>query len=283
MAARTDIASESPYIKDGSKEGIKSNTQSYEKAAADITRVEIISEQAAQQIGKPKGRYLTVKAYNGGFDTTAECFNERALLLSKEISMLLPKDMSSGVLFAGLGNRQITPDCVGPLAADKILATRHIESGVLKALGELERVSVISPGVLAQTGLESAELIRLIAARISPSLIIVCDAFACSDMENLGCTVQLCDTGISPGSGVHNSRAEISQNTMGIPCIAIGIPTVADISAVSGIKDEVYKGMIITPSRIDTIVSHGAALISLAVNLAVHKQLTIEEINALVG
>ena len=197
--------------------------------------------------------------------------------------MLLPKDMSSGVLFAGLGNRQITPDCVGPLAADKILATRHIESGVLKALGELERVSVISPGVLAQTGLESAELIRLIAARISPSLIIVCDAFACSDMENLGCTVQLCDTGISPGSGVHNSRAEISQNTMGIPCIAIGIPTVAEISAVSGIKDEKYKGMIITPSRIDTIVSHGAALISLAVNLAIHRQLTIEEINALVG
>lgn len=284
MGARTDIASESQYITGGSElEGISKQEESSPDAGLDITRIEIKTDSAAGKIGRPKGRYLTVRASDGSFEAAAECFNERAALLAKEISALLPGDISGGVLFAGLGNRQITPDSVGPLAADRILATRHIESRVLKSLGELKRMSAISPGVLAQTGLESAELIRLISDRIKPSAIIVCDAFACSDMENLGTTIQLCDTGISPGSGVNNSRAEISGKTMGVCCIAVGIPTVADIAAVTSSEDKALKGMIITPSRIDAVVSHGSALIALAVNMAVHKGLTAEEIMALVG
>ena len=283
MAARTDIASESEYILNGTDlQGIERQRHLDEKSMLETDFIRILTADAAEKIGRPMGRYMTFTLTDKSFEADSTLLCARAALIAKHIRSLMPSDMRGGALFAGLGNRRVTPDSVGPLCADRVIATRHLKRTPLKGI-HLNDTAVISAGVMAQTGLESAELIRLIAARISPSLIIVCDAFACSDMENLGCTVQLCDTGISPGSGVHNSRAEISQNTMGIPCIAIGIPTVADISAVSGIKDEVYKGMIITPSRIDTIVSHGAALISLAVNLAVHKQLTIEEINALVG
>ena len=282
MPARTDIASESPYITGGELEGATRYDESAEAAQLSLTRIEIITDEAAQKIRRPKGHYLTLTASSGGFDMP-ECFNERAKLLSREISALLPGDMSGGVLFAGLGNRQITPDSVGPLAADRILATRHIESNMLKALGELAKMSVISPGVLAQTGIESSAIIKMIADEITPSAIIVCDAFACSDIGNLGVTIQLCDTGISPGSGVGNCRAEISRRTTGVPCIAIGIPTVADIAAVTGADTDSSSGMIITPSRIDTIVKHGSSLISLAVNMAVHSRLTADEINALVG
>ena len=106
--------------------------------------------------------------------------------------------------------------------------------------------------------------------------------FACAELDNLAATVQLSDTGISPGSGVNNSRAEISQRTLGLPCIAVGIPTVADIAAVTD-DPAVPKGMIMTPGRIDTVVSRGAALIALSVNLALHRSLTVDEINSLVG
>ena len=284
MPARTDIASESQYIAAGRElDGAVRNDESVQSAQLDITRIEIITDAAARKIGRPRGRYMTLKAADRSFEAEAARFNERARLLSREIAALLPKDMSGGALFAGLGNRQITPDSVGPLAADRILATRHIDSRVLKDLGELAKISVISPGVLAQTGIESALLLRLIAGSIKPSVMIVCDAFACADMGNLGTTVQLCDTGISPGSGVGNCRAEISGRTMGVPCIAIGIPTVADIAAVTCTQDGSLGGMIITPSYIDSVVRQGAALISLAVNMALHPGLTVEEINALVG
>ena len=282
MPARTDIASESPYITGGEPEGAARRDESSEDAQLTLTRIEIITDEASKRVGRPKGRYMTLKTAQGGFDAP-ECFDKRAELLAREIAALLPEDISGGVLFAGLGNRQITPDSVGPLAADRILATRHIESGMLKALGELAKMSVISPGVLAQTGIESAALIRLIADEIKPSAVIVCDAFACSDMGNLGCTIQLCDTGISPGSGVGNCRAELSERTLGVPCIAAGIPTVADIAAVTDSADPALNGMVITPGRIDTIVRHGSALIALAVNMAVHAGLTAGEISALVG
>ena len=273
MSARTDIASESALLSGAaSLSGVKKQQERCESALLDITRIEILSDDAAEKVGKPKGRYLTLRSLDGGFDSEPGCFNERARLLAREIRALLPEDLGAGVLFAGLGNRLITPDCIGPLAADRILATRHIESRALERLGELARVSVISPGVTAQTGLESAEVISLISGRIRPSAVIVCDAFA----------VQLSDTGISPGSGVNNSRAEISSRTLGLPCIAVGIPTVADIAAVTD-DPAVPKGMIMTPGRIDTVVSRGAALIALSVNLALHKSLTVDEINSLVG
>ncbi|WP_028511261.1 GPR endopeptidase [Ruminococcus sp. NK3A76] len=284
MSARTDLASESQYITGGeTPKGVDVKEERSDAARLSITRIEIKTDEASRRIGRPKGRYMTLRASDSSFEAEADCFNERAALLAREIAALLPADMSRGALFAGLGNRQITPDSVGPLAADRILATRHIESHILKELGELAKMSVISPGVLAQTGLESAEIIKMIAQSIDPSVIIVCDAFACSDPENLGTTVQLCDTGISPGSGVGNSRAEISLRTMGVPCIAAGIPTVADIDAVAEKHDAALDGMVITPGRIDTIVKHGSMLISLAVNMAVHSSLTAEEINALVG
>lgn len=283
MSARTDIASESALLSGAaSLSGVKKQQERCESALLDITRIEILSDDAAEKVGKPRGRYLTLRSLDGGFDSEPGCFNERARLLAREIRALLPEDLGAGGLFAGLGNRLITPDCIGPLAADRILATRHIESRALERLGELARVSVISPGVTAQTGLESAEVISLISGRIRPSAVIVCDAFACAELDNLAATVQLSDTGISPGSGVNNSRAEISQRTLGLPCIAVGIPTVADIAAVTD-DPAVPKGMIMTPGRIDTVVSRGAALIALSVNLALHKSLTVDEINSLVG
>lgn len=281
MAARTDIASESEYILNGTDlSGIERRTERCEDALIETDFIKIITDEAAQKIGRPKGRYITFTLGGTGIEGDTALLTKRAAVISAQIKCLLPGDLSGGVLFAGLGNRRVTPDSVGPLAADRVFATRHLKKDFLKGI-TLNRTSVISPGVMAQTGLESAALIRLIAGRISPSAIIVCDAFACCDIEHLGSVISVCDTGISPGSGVNNSRAEISGSTMPAPCIAIGIPTVADIGAVTDSDDKALSGLIVTPSDIDTVVGHGSALISLSVNLAIQPELSPEEILSL--
>ena len=132
-------------------------------------------------------------------------------------------------LVAGLGNQSITPDAIGPLCAQRVFATRHIRQlGNELDMGELTEVSVIRPGVLGQTGIEASDLVKAACSRIDADTVIAVDALACSETHNLGRTIQLTDTGISPGSGVANSRKELSRRTLGADCIAVGIPTVTD-------------------------------------------------------
>ena len=206
--------------------------------------------------------------------------NENAInAVCDELIEFLPKGL---VLVAGLGNTAITPDAIGPKAANGVLATRHIEGEIARSIGldDMRPVAVISPGVLGQTGIETGEIIAGIAKLINPAAVIVIDALASRCLSRLGCTIQMSDTGICPGSGVGNARAEISKKTIGVPVISVGIPTVVD--AVTLAQDltghECEKTvnprgakMIVTPQEIDLLVSRGASTVSMAINYALQQ------------
>ncbi len=267
MGLRTDIAVE--LLKDGaeSDDGI-----SVEKTDFDgiiLTDVVLKSNEAASKVGKPKGRYLTFE--------TESCFDifygdDFCKLLSKSFSGFF--DEKGSVLVIGIGNIKATPDALGPKVAEKILATRHIENITADEIGlrGLRSVSVLSPGVLGQTGVEISEVIKGVICQINPSKIVLVDALAAGDIERLGRTVQISNTGIIPGSGVGNSRIELSRETLGVDCITVGIPTVVDAVTLcrqmTGVNCDVRENFVVTQRNIDLIIENGASIISRALNTA---------------
>ena len=172
----------------------------------------------------------------------------------------------------------------------KVLATRHLRDELdaeeEKFLTSLRRVSAFAGGVLGQTGIESAEIVRAIAAELKPSAIIVTDALACSDISRLGTTIQLSDSGISPGSGVSNSRRELSEAVCGVPVIAVGVPTVVDMHTIvqnlTGEKpDSRLPNMIVTPRDIDRLIERASQLIGFGINLALQPSLDFDDVKGL--
>ena len=184
------------------------------------------------------------------------------------------------VLVAALGNPDITPDALGSLAAGNILVTRHLKKRGEEAFRQFCSLSLCRPGVLGTSGIESAEQVRLFCRNVKPELVIVIDALAGAEAENLCRNVQVSDAGISPGSGVGNDRKELSKRTLGVPVISIGIPTVIDAGFFG---DEKMKGMFVTPKDIDSLVRAGGRLIGYAVNVAMHNGISIAEIDSLLG
>lgn len=247
-----------------------------------VTEIFLKDDSFLKSCGKPRGRYITLST--GSFSRFSENYENIARELAAEIASLVP---DGDVFIAGLGNRDITPDAVGPLVVSEILATRHLKDELTDEdifLKSLRRTSTLAGGVLGQTGIESVEIIKAVCGKIKPSAVIVVDALACSDVNRLGSTIQLTDTGISPGSGVANSRKEISKKTVGVPVIAVGIPTVIDIHTVIknlGSDKSNIPQMMVTPRDIDCIVQRSAHLISDAINLAMHPSLSLSEINSL--
>ena len=198
------------------------------------------------------------------------------VLLSECISEVCRSN--DDTLVIGLGNRDITPDALGPMTADAIFATRHIKrfAGELFISG-MSQVSALTAGVMAQTGLESQELAASVCGTVKPSQVIICDALACSEPSHMGRTIQLCSTGISPGSGVENARAELSKATLGVPTAAIGIPTVSRLMS----DDTRFDSLLVTPKQIDKLVKAGSELISMAINMYLQPGLTGDEIRSL--
>ncbi|MGN1133915.1 MAG: GPR endopeptidase [Oscillospiraceae bacterium] len=285
MSMRTDLAQEAlEYVK--AEEGISKSSHLCDNCNMEVTEIEITSDNTAQQIGKPVGKYITLENKQGCFSFYSNLFNEQAELLKSELIKLM-QDVSS-VLVVGLGNRAITPDRLGPACAEKIFATRHIKRLATDIdTSELSDVTVISPGVMAQTGMEASEIVRSAVDFVKPHAVIAVDALACSDLSHLGTTIQITDTGISPGSGVQNSRKELSGKTLGIPCIAVGVPTVADMNTVAEALDaqncpDDFKTMLVTPKSIDNLITRTAALVSTAINRAFHPTLSDEEITSLI-
>ena len=287
MPIRTDIALEQALHR-APKDlppGVTWRVTALEREQAELTDLCIQTSEAAEALGRPKGRYLTLKALDGTFDRFSEAAGPRAEYLARLIRELCPSH--DRVLAAGLGNRSITPDSLGPLCADKLFATRHLRAYAreldLTGLGEL---AVISPGVLGSTGIEAEEQVKAIAGLVEPDLVTAVDALACCELGHLGRTVQLSTSGISPGSGVSNSRRELSRATLGVTCLSIGIPTVADLGSLYELENgtpapEELKGLTVTPSPIDKLVRNGAELIAEALNLAFLPGLTAEEIRSL--
>ena len=199
------------------------------------SRVKVINEKGAEAIGKPIGNYITIDIKNLKIATTEDIqsFSE---VLTKELKTLIQKHANNkdDILVVGLGNIYVTPDSLGPKVINEIDVTRHILEYMPEAIPENTRsVSAISPGVLGTTGIETLEIIKGIVENIHPKLLIVIDALASRSIERISSTIQLADTGITPGAGVGNTRKDLSKDTLGIPVIALGIPTVVEAATIA--------------------------------------------------
>ena len=266
MSIRTDIALERhDFLKETHKKGVK--VDKWKKENVEIVRVEIQNSDGEKIMGKPIGKYYTVDLPE--FSHESELLDERLKILTDIIKELLPEKAQT-FLVAGLGNDNITPDALGPMCAKKIFSTRHFENfkEIKQHLPDLNPVASISTGVLGQTGIETAEYINGIVEFVKPDAVIIVDALACGKLSSLGKTVQLSDTGITPGAGVGNYRKTIDKSTLGVPVVTMGVPTVMDLE-----RDE---NMIVTPKEIDTIVSRAANLLSLSINCALQPNLEPE-------
>ena len=288
--ARTDLACEAYELhKNSVADGITQQESFYGDVR--VVSVEIEDDEAGMSIGKPAGRYVTVEAPPFAKGASGESNDEAVEAIAAQLGAMLPKDAAQGtVLVAGLGNRDITPDALGPKAAEKIISTRHI-SGQMKAelgLTDFNSVAVIATGVLAQTGMETGELIEAVAEKIQPSAVIVIDALAAMETSRLGRTVQIADSGIVPGSGVFNSRKRIDSELLGVKVISVGVPTVVDAATLvqefSGRQPggETEK-MMITPREIDVIIGRAAEMIALGINRALHPGVSAEEFRFLIS
>lgn len=244
-----------------------------------VTTVEVTNENGALALGKPKGKYVTLNVQS--FVTDTNVFDERLNEFSSVLKTVLPKNATS-VLVVGVGNENITADSLGPKTNDYVLATRHILPDLQKSLAadDLFNVATLTTGVLGETGIETAEIVKGIVRQISPDCVIAVDALAASSAERLGTTIQFSDSGISPGSGVGNHRDEISSTTVGVPVIAIGIPTVVSTGVISGDGSDTA---FVTPREIDRITEQGAKLIGMGINVCLQKSLSVSDLSALVG
>lgn len=232
-------------------------------------RIEVKTDTAAKEIGRPMGHYHTFNMPSADMLDTydiEDIAEEIAAELWRlcELCTLVPKKL----LVVGLGNEELTPDSLGPLTAKKIEATMHLRSSMpemFSALGCIE-IAVIRPGVAAQSGIESTDTITALSKEIKPDLIIAVDALCSESEDRLGCTVQMSDTGIFPGSGVGNPRGALTKNCVGCPVFAIGIPTVIDAGVLS--RRSSGERMLVTPREINMIVRVGSQIIADSVNRA---------------
>ena len=251
------------------------------------TLVEVLNEQGAQALGKPVGRYLTLELPRGML-RSSQGFLQAARQLGRAVASMVPE--KGAVLVAGLGNSAITPDALGPMSLEHLVVTRHLRKGFPR----LRAVSAIAPGVLGTTGLESVEVVRGIVERAQPQCVVVVDALAARRLERVCTTVQLADTGLAPGSGVRNGRAAFTAETLGVPVIALGVPTVVDAATL--LEDTVLScggavghaplcdpTMVVSPKDIDARVRRMARLVGFGLSLGLHSSLTMEDISCLVG
>ena len=292
MAIRTDLACEACKLhKNSLPDGIRQE----EERCGDIrvVTVTIENDDAGAAIGKPAGRYVTVETppFAGGDGDSGEAVE----IIARQITRMLPRPDERGtVLVAGLGNREITPDALGPLTVSRIISTRHIGGEAKRRMGleKFNSVAAIAPGVLAQTGIETGELISAVAARLEPSAVVVIDALAAMELARLGRTVQISDSGISPGSGVCPSRRRIDEGLLGTRVISVGVPTVVDAATLAeelsgaeklGKRAPQSCGMMITPREIDVIISRAAGMIAMGVNRALHPEVSVEDFKYLAG
>ncbi|HHY38634.1 MAG TPA: GPR endopeptidase [Clostridia bacterium] len=316
LNVRTDLAiEETERLADetGSREipGVKVEEEI--QGAVKITRVSIQTEEGAHAMGKEIGTYVTVEA---------PPLLERNRILEDGISKALAKEFSAvaalkpdqSVLVVGLGNWNATPDALGPKVVGEILVTRHLRDYVPPELkGNLRAVAAISPGVLGLTGIETMEIVKGIVDRIRPDLVVAVDALCARNIQRILSTIQIADTGISPGSGVGNRRTGLNRDTLGVPVVAIGVPTVVRaitiasetidtlVNRLSGFHklfqilramggedkealiDEVLRpsvgSLVVTPKEIDTLIQETSRVIAGGLNAALHPNITAEDIS----
>lgn len=290
MAFRTDLAVEAieNHKSAAALPHVRQSDRMLEGFA--VHEVRILSEDAAREIGKPQGRYLTLEL-DALIRREEDAFPRACKALSTLLRELLPRPNDGPVLIAGLGNRMITPDAIGPQTADHVIATRHLVAQSPAIFADWRPVSALAPGVLGQTGVETGEVICGVLDRVRPAAVIAVDALAAGRLSRLLRTVQLADTGITPGAGVGNARAALNEETLGVPVIAVGVPTVVDgatlaheISSQLGqpdceALDDLSQPVMITTRDIDREVADISRMIGYAVNMALHPHLSVADID----
>lgn len=282
-----------------------------------VTKVKIESEEGAKKLGKPIGNYITIDipehtVYDG------ELMDDLSKAVGISLKDIVGLSEDKLVLVVGLGNRKVTPDALGPKVVDKIMITRHLKEVMPNIIDDSIRpVCAIAPGVLGITGIETGEVIKALVDKIKPDMIICIDALASRRIQRVNRTIQISDTGISPGAGVNNHRMRINEETLGIKVIAIGVPTVVDAATIANdsidlVIDELisqseegadfykmiknidkneksalikellnpYVGdLIVTPKEVDLVIDSLSKIISNAINIAIQPNLEMEDIN----
>ncbi len=319
---RTDLALEAQEMyaesQDASSgiDGVKVQTLQVDNVS--VTEVNITNERGAQVLGKPCGTYITLESPSIQ-SMDPETSEHISLLVKEQLSKLIHLGEQDKVLVVGLGNWNITPDALGPKVVSKIMVTKHLIDYIPEKMDEnLRPVCAISPGVLGITGLETSDIIKGIIDKTQPDLVIAIDALASRNSERISSTIQLTDTGIHPGSGVGNKRAGLNQETLGVPVIAIGVPTVVEAVCVANdilrnlldslyeetkehsaiqefikaliqseryellkaVVDEKQGQMIVTPKEIDSVISHISKVIANGINLSLHEGIDLEYIES---
>lgn len=273
MAIRTDLALEAKTLWEQSAgqttqlRGVRARERSTQGFA--VTDVEIRNRQGEEALGKPAGTYVTVELPKRAQDP-----RPAARAVAEELRRLMALGPQDSVLVAGLGNTAVTPDALGPKTVAGLFLTRHLIEHLPEYFGTCRSVSAVAPGVLATTGMESIEVVRGACAHVRPSCVLCIDALAAGAPERLCTTIQMTDTGIVPGSGVGNARAAFQKKTLGVPVYAVGVPTVVDAASLTGRGGE---EMIVTPRDIDAQIRYLSAVLSGAINLALHPSFTEED------
>lgn len=290
MQMRTDLAIEARELAGDRVAG--TDYREYRENGMKISRLTVKTQRAGQLLGKDAGTYITVEmpSLTDNFTET----DERIKTIGREIRRLLP--VNGLLLVAGLGNEEITPDSLGPKTGARVLATRHITGELARAAGldRLRPVAVMNTGVTGQTGIETGEYILSIVKRIRPNAVIAVDALASRRIERLGRTVQISDAGISPGAGVGNHRTRISKETIGLPVIAIGVPTVVDAQTFAGdllsdsavrrsavLPNHNVRQMIVIPREIDLLTERASRLLAFSLNAAMQNAFDLKELVSL--
>ena len=319
ISVRTDLAIEAKqaYTEENKKEldGVKVDEEV--EGEVKITTVTIESDEAGAELGKPKGHYITVDipeftVYDG------ETMEDVSVVVGKVLRRLVDIDEKKLILVVGLGNWKVTPDALGPKVAGKIMITRHLKEVMPDAIDDTVRpVCAIAPGVLGITGIETAEVVKSLVDRIKPDMVICIDALGSRKLERVNRTIQIGDTGISPGAGVGNHRMQINEKNLGVKVIAVGVPTVVDAATIANdtmdlllddlaskaqsgkefynmLKsvDRNEKNMLIrevlnpfigdlmvTPKDVDTVIDSLSKIIADGINCAIQPNMDMDEIN----
>ena len=283
----------------------------WEQAGIEMTEVIITDDDAAQQLGKPIGNYITMEcaALKEQDDDTATAMSN---ILGEELARMLlingidlNQTEQAPLMIVGLGNRMVTPDSLGPSSIDRVLVTRHIFNELPYASNKMRSVCAIAPGVLGITGIETVEMVESLAAKLKPRAIIAIDSLAARSSDRIGCVLQITDSGIQPGSGVGNHRRPLTSESTGAPVLAVGMPTVIYASTLArdaiafladdtsdrheatleSIESELASSqignMIVTPREVDSMIKCAASMISSGINRALQPDLSDRDIESM--
>lgn len=314
----TDLALEiaENICKDSSVEGIDMKRENYGLDNTNVTIVSITNNKGVEALGKPLGNYITLES---SFikENDIEAHEKLISILSSHIKELCPPNINT-TLIIGLGNAQVTPDSLGPKVVDKILVTRHIKDTVPEDItNSVASVAALAPGVMGMTGIETAEVVRGVTDRVKPDLVIAIDALAARKVSRVNSTIQLSDTGVAPGAGVGNKRKTLDKESLGVPVIAIGVPTVVDAATMANdtidrvldallnesekgsqfynmlkdtageekynlikeVLDPYTENMFVTPKEVDAVIENLVNIIANSINIALHPGIELEDIN----